>query len=426
MKKEDILSTLFVGIDVSSKSNVVRAIDFFSTIHLAFEVENNHPGAVQLVNKLAEFLRNSDLYRVVIAMEATSIYSTHIACFLSTARELIPFKAEVYCLNPKTTSNYKKSFIDIGKTDPVEAFVIADFARVGRIKQKPWRGSQFLALQRLTRHRLHLAESIAREKSYMLTNIFLKFSELALSIEDKPFSDTFGATAEAVLKEFLSTDDIVGQTPQELVDFVNDKGRGHFANPEHTAKVLRQAASNSYKLDKCLYEPLTISIASSFNCVSAFEREMKTINKAITKAVKGLNPTEHQCLLSIPGIGPVYSSGILAEIGTIANFKNEGTLAKYAGLVWHRPQSGDFEADDSYLSKAGNSYLRYYLIQAANCVRRFEPEYAAFYAKKYAEATTHKHTRAIALTARKLIRLIFGLLGKNQLYSPQVAGGKTI
>lgn len=422
MSKEDILSTLFVGIDVSSKSNVVRAIDFYGTAHLSFDVENNNSGAVSLVEKLVVILQDNNFSRVVIAMESTSIYSTHIACFLSTARELLPFKAEVYCLNPKTTANYKKTFIDIGKTDPAEAFAIADFARVGKIRQKPWRGSQFLALQRLTRHRLHLAEQIAREKSYLLTNIFLKFSELALNTDTHPFSDTFGATAEAVLKEFLSTDDIVTCSLEELVTFVNEKGRGHFTDPEHTAELLRQAAKNSYRLDKCLYEPLTISITSSFNCVSAFEKEIKIIDKAIVNAIKGLNPLEYQCLTSIHGIGKVYAAGILAEIGTIANFKNEGALAKYAGLVWNRPQSGDFEADIARMSKAGNSYLRYYLIQAANSVRIHSPEYAVFYDKKYSEASTHKHTRAVALTARKLIRLIFGLLGKNQLYSP-VAGG---
>ena len=37
------------------------------------------------------------------------------------------------------------------------------------------------------------------------------------------------------------------------------------------------------------------------------------------------------------------------------------------------------------------------------------PEFVDFYSKKFAEATTHNHTRAISLTARKLIRLIFGL-----------------
>jgi len=408
---------------VSSKTNAVCAIDFDCVKHLAFTVGNNNSGASALTQQLADCLKNKGFSKVIIAMESTSVYSTHIACFLSTAPELVPYHAEVYCLNAKTVANYKKSYIGIGKTDPIDAFIIADFARVGRIDGKPWRGSQFLALQRLTRHRLHLAQSIAREKSYMMTNIFLKFSELALDTDSKPFSDNFGATAEAVLKEFLSTEDIINLSAQELIAFVNDKGHGRFADPEHTALLLRQAAQNSYRLDKCLYEPLTISIASSFNCLSAFEREIKTIDKAIIKAVKGLNPVEYQCLISIPGIGPVFAAGILAEIGTMANFQSENSLAKYAGLYWNRPQSGDFTADETHLSKAGNSYLRYYLTEAANSIRNRDSTYNAFYRKKYSEATTHHHTRAIALTARKLVRLIFGLLDKNQLYSPDKAGG---
>lgn len=55
--------------------------------------------------------------------------------------------------------------------------------------------------------------------------------------------------------------------------------------------------------------------------------------------------------------------------------------------------------------------------QAAGSVATYCPEYAAFYEKKYAEVSKHQHKRALALTARKLIRLIFGLLDKNQLYS---------
>lgn len=69
------------------------------------------------------------------------------------------------------------------------------------------------------------------------------------------------------------------------------------------------------------------------------------------------------------------------------------------------------------MSKAGNRYLRYYLIEAANSVKNHIPEYKAFYHKKYDEVKTHQHKRALALTSRKLIRLIFGLLDNNQLYS---------
>ena len=419
MKNREVLSTLFVGIDVSSKNNVVCAIDFDETRYLETSVSNNHPGALALAEKLAAVMKgNPEFTRLVIAMESTSCYSTHVATFLSSTDILMPFRPYVYCLNPKIVANYKKSYISVGSTDPIDAFMIADFARVGRIKTQPWRGAQFLALQRLTRHRLHLVEAITREKTYMLTNVFLKFSELAVSSTGEvPFSNNYGATAAAVLTEFLSPDEIVVMDSAELVSFICQKSKNSFADPLKIAALLKKAAADSYKLDKCLYEPLTISIASSFNCISAFECEVKKLNKAIERAIKGLNTNEHQSLLSIPGIGPVYSSGILAEIGSVKAFKSHDAIAKYAGLVWNPNQSGDFTAEDSYMSKAGNRYLRYYLIEAANSVKNHCTVYSDFYHKKFGEVTKHQHKRALALTSRKLIRLIFGLLDNNQLYS---------
>ena len=62
--------------------------------------------------------------------------------------------------------------------------------------------------------------------------------------------------------------------------------------------------------------------------------------------------------------------------------------------------------------------LRYYLIQTAGSVVRRCPEYMDYHSKKFTEVPKHQHKRALALTARKLIRLILGLLAKNQLYSP--------
>lgn len=64
-----------------------------------------------------------------------------------------------------------------------------------------------------------------------------------------------------------------------------------------------------------------------------------------------------------------------------------------------------------------NTYLRYYLIQAANSVRVREPEYAAFCERKYREARLHK--RALVLTARKLTGLVFALLNEGQIYQPR-------
>lgn len=421
MKKIDYLSTLFVGIDIASRTNVASAINFDQEYLIKWKAfPNTQTGTEDLAKEIVSVLSShTELKYVIIAMESTSFYGVHTANYLSSCDLLLPFSVQVYCLNPKDVRNYKKSFTDLPKNDNVDSFVIADFARVGKIKIQPWRGSQYLALQRLTRHRMHIAECIAREKTYALNNIFLKFSEFALLRKgEHPFSDKYGATAEAILTEFMTNDDLISTPIEELVDFIYSKSRGRIAEPVQVADIIQTAARNSYRLDHCLYEPLTVSIASSFNCISAFEKELKAIDKAIEKTVRGLNPNEYQILRSVPGIGIVYAAGILAEIGTVKCFTSHNALAKYSGIVWKDNDSGDFQAEDKRMSKVGNRYLRYYMIEAAGSVARHEPTFALFYKKKFNEARTHQHKRALALTSRKLIRLLFGLLDKGTLYSP--------
>ena len=126
MKNREVLSTLFVGIDVSSKSNDVCAIDFGEELYLQDSFTNNQPGAVALAEKLSDIMtKHPNFIRLVIAMESTSCYSTHTATFLSSSEILMPHKPYVYCLNPNAVAQYKKSYVSVGKTDPIDAFIIA-------------------------------------------------------------------------------------------------------------------------------------------------------------------------------------------------------------------------------------------------------------------------------------------------------------
>lgn len=144
---------------------------------------------------------------------------------------------------------------------------------------------------------------------------------------------------------------------------------------------------------------------------------MKLVDQAIEKSINGMNPNAFTILKSIPGIGPVWAAGMLSEIGDINAFHSSDALAKYVGLTWRKNDSGDFSSEDNPITKAGNTYLRDYLGEAANSVRRHIPEYGEYYAKKYAEVTKHQHKRALALTSRKFVRLVFGLPVKKQLYT---------
>ena len=302
------MSTLFVGIDVSSKSNAVYAMDFYKHKYMQSSFSNNQPGAEELSGLLWDcMIAHPDLNTIVIALESTSVYSIHIANHLSTCEILLPWKPYVFCLNPKMTANYRKTFIAMAKTDPQDAFMIADFARAGLIESTPWRGSQFLALKRLTRHRLHLSECMTREKTYMVSNLYLKFSELQLLDEDKqPFSNLYGATSSAILTEYLSPQEIIDTPEEQLLQFLATKSRNRITDISKTAELLKKAARDSYRLDKSLYEPLNISLASSFNCIATFKREIKAIDAAIDKTIKGMNPNAFTILQSIAGIGPVF------------------------------------------------------------------------------------------------------------------------
>lgn len=414
---KDVLSSLFVGIDVSSATNEVCAMDFHQQILLKGSFVNDYPNSEFLVEHLLDCLDGRpDLTNIIFVIESTSVYSFHIANFLAANNSLFNFKSQVFVINPKTSSNFKKTYIDEEKTDPIDAFHLADMARCGRIGQEPWRASQLFALQRLTRQRFHLVQTIMREKAYMLTNIYIKFSSLAVcDKDDKPFSNMFGATARSVISD-LSPDDIVNMSDDDLVNFIMDKGKGRFSNPEEVVTTLKKAARASFRLDKVAYEPINVAIASSMNTIEALAKNLKLIDAAIEKNVKGLCEREYTILRSIPGIGPVFAAGIISEIESSRLFKDNNALAKYAGLTWRKHQSGKFEADTTYMTKSGNKYLRYYLIEAVSRVRLEIPEFQTFYTKKYNEVHKTQHKRALALTARKFVRLIFGLLHHNQLY----------
>ncbi|MCL5676728.1 MAG: transposase, partial [Firmicutes bacterium] len=83
-----------------------------------------------------------------------------------------------------------------------------------------------------------------------------------------------------------------------------------------------------------------------------------------------------------------------------------------------------FESQNTRLLRSGNRYLRYYLVEAANSLVVHDAEFKRYYQRKKAESKTHAHLRALALTARKLVRLLDALLRSNRLYNPLGAPGR--
>lgn len=411
-------NSLFIGVDVSLQSNQICVLNFDQHKFFNLKFPNTPDGCEDAINKIKNIYDKFYFDKIVVVCEATGMYSFHLACYFSSHEYLNNFNTEVYQINAHDFAKYKASFSDIEKTDPSDAYVLADFARVGRTKSlHPFRGSQYIALQRLTRQRYHISKNLVKEKLYVMNNIYLSFSGLIIADKkNKPFSNMFGATSCAIFDNFDSPDQIAETSVDDLLDLISKVGKNRTKNPNEKIDLLNKAVRSSYRLDQTAYSGINIAVASSLNTIKFLEKELKQVDKAILDTVNGLT---FNSLLSIRGIGKVYAAGILAEIGSIDYFKHNSNLAKYAGLYWNRTQSGKFEKEDKRFSQHANKYLRYYLIEAtASCVRMNFPFIKNFYDSKFKESTKHQHKRALVLSARKLVRLIFGLLRKNQYYSP--------
>ena len=406
------MSKLYVGIDVSSRNNVVYLMKPDGSKHSNFSVENSPKGSAELVKQIVKALTSYNLTEVTVGLESTGCYGDHLVYFLKENAELAKFNRSIHVLNPKQVKKFKDTYNDLQKNDYIDSFVIADCLRFGRINKEVYMDdARFKALQILTRQRFFTVQSLTAEKQRFLNVIFKKYSSLA---QNKVFSDTFGASALALYEEFDSADTLAYMDLHELTDFLVKKSKNRFSDPEAVAKAIQKAARSSYRLPKTVNDSVNQVLSSSICLIRALEQQIKVLDKAIAEQMQLIPNT----LQSIPGIGPVYSAGIIAEIGDIHRFKNQSALGKYAGLAWTQNQSGDFESKNTKLIRSGNKFLKYYLCEAALSLVRCDTEYSRFYHLKYNEVNKGQHKRALALTARKFVRLVYALLIDNKLYTP--------
>ena len=368
-------------------------------------------GATELKKQIINTANSNQIDQVIIGMEATSIYSFHPAMFFQEDIDLKAFNTQSVVVDPKKTKRFHDVFAE-DKNDQIDAYYIADYLRVGHYSIGIVRQENYIALQRLTRSRYEIVQSLVRAKQHFIENLYYKLNKLVIS--DELNTSIFGSTMMQLLTEDLTTDDLLNISINDLTDYLAEHGRGRFADPEALAKTIQKAVRSSYRLDKVVANSVDAVLSVYAEEIKAFQKMIKDLDKSIEKVVKVTD--DEQILRSIPGIGPVYAAGILAEIGQIDRFDNEAKLAKYAGLSWREKQSGSYTSDNTPLKRTGNTYLRYYLVEAANLVRTHDPVFGEYYQRKYKKVKHTPSKRALVLTSRKLIRVIYFLLKNHQIY----------
>lgn len=121
-------------------------------------------------------------------------------------------------------------------------------------------------------------------------------------------------------------------------------------------------------------------------------------------------------LLTIPGIGPMGATALLAAIGDIGAFRNGRELAAWLGLV---PRQSSTGGKDRLLgiSKRGDAYLRQLLIHGARAVLR-GVDRKDDRRSRWAQALIQRRNQNVATVAmaNKMVRTAYALLKHEQDY----------
>lgn len=144
--------------------------------------------------------------------------------------------------------------------------------------------------------------------------------------------------------------------------------------------------------------------------LDAIQKSLKSLETMIKE--KGSNSPAVQRLMSIPAIGAITAFTIVAEIGSVKRFSSPDKLTAYLGLVPRLSQSGT-HAYYGRITKLGNTYVRWSLVQAAHRLVRKES-----WAKRFVARIARRggKKKAIVALARKLAVIIYCVLKEERPY----------
>ena len=135
--------------------------------------------------------------------------------------------------------------------------------------------------------------------------------------------------------------------------------------------------------------------------------------ETVSREIKHISQTEANCqrLMSVPGVGPMISTAMVAAIGTGEAFKRGRDFSAWLGLVPKQYSTGG-RSILGRITKRGNKYLRTLFVQAAQVILMRPHNWEKFSFGAWlteASARLHRNKLATAL-ANKLARIAWSVL----------------
>src|SRR5262249_18668531 len=143
------------------------------------------------------------------------------------------------------------------------------------------------------------------------------------------------------------------------------------------------------------------------------DEQIVVLDQAVKKAAE--ENERARLLMTQPGVGPITSLAFVLTLGDVGRFQRGKQVASYLGLI-PREYSSAGKQRLGGISKQGNRFMRMLLVEAAQCVVRYDPGFRSEYLHR-----CHQKPKAVAkvAAARKLAIRLYWMLRTNTAY-PEV------
>ena len=390
----------YLGIDVAKHGHALGSRCESGERHgRAFAFANDEKGFASLLERFREL--GAEPEESLVVMESTGHY------WMALWEFLVAHGYEVAIVNPALTDAFRKAdTLRKTKTDQVDAFLIAEYARFRGLGPTRVSPEGAVGLKQLTRYRHHLVSERTALKNRLTSVADRIFPELA-----GLFSDKHSATARAVLNEYGTAAKVAATDIRTLTRTVRSASRGRHGRgkAEEVKEAARRSVGTTFAAGALAFEARHVT-----DLISHLDGEIAELDGEIARL---LDPEIGGLLQSIPGIGPVCAATIAAEIGDPDRFDEPKKLMAYAGMDSSKLQSGKFDGDRQHMSERGSAPLRNALMTAADKARMNDPYFGDYY--DLLKARGKHHYVAVSGCARKLCGVILAVLRERRPYEPR-------
>lgn len=350
-----------VGLDISKDFHEVHILEGQKSIG-SFRIDNVKEGFKELEKRISGYPKGM----VRIAMESTGHYWKPIAAHLR--RE----GYEVKLINSFHVANFKEIEDNTpNKNDRKDSKIIARLSSYGKVLYANISdGERYSCIKNAYDARRRAINDVVRHKAVIRTLIERHFPEF-----EKCFSSIWIKTSLTLLME-LGFEGFEKRSSEEIGRIVRKVSKGRFK--EEFGKEVKKLYENSIGLKEGILEADN-ELRYRVRMLKTAMEEIKKLEERLEKYLEEM--PEWKYLKTIPGVGIVFGSGIIAELGNIRKYKRGRSVVKMAGLNLSKNASGKYNGRFG-ITKRGRSELRWIAYMIALNLVHSDERVKKFYERK--------------------------------------------